>query len=127
MTRLLILVGIGSFLFGTNAFAAGPYDGSWSGETNGVMSAAGRGSGSGLCSGTITATIKDNVVTGAMQAGHANPGFGGRIEADGSFKGHVGQFPATGKFSGSSFNGSYTSNANCADWRITMTRSGSAN
>ena len=123
MTRLLILVLGASFLFGTLAFAAGPYDGNWSGEANGVMSAQGH-SGSGLCSGTITATVKDNVVNGAMQAGRANPGFGGRIEADGSFKGHVGQFPATGKFSGSSFDGSYTSNANCADWRITMKRSG---
>ena len=124
MARLLILVPIGSFLFGTLAFAAGPYDGNWAGEANGVMSATGKGSGSGFCNGTISATVRDNVVAGTLQAGRANPGFGGRIEADGSFKGHVGQFPTTGKFSGSSFNGNYTSNANCADWRITMTRSG---
>jgi|SRR5579871_1154800 len=126
MTRLLILVCTFLFLFGARAFTAGPYDGDWSGEANGVMSATGHGSGSGFCNGSITATVKDNVVNGAMQAGRTSPGFGGRIEPDGSFKGHVGPYPTTGKFAGNSFTGNFTSPANCADWRITMIRSGNA-
>ena len=89
-----------------------------------MMSTTGKGSGSGLCNGSISATVKDNIVTGSMQAGRVNPGFGGKIAADGSFTGHIGQSPATGKFSGNTFKGSYTSTANCADWRITMSRSG---
>ena len=123
MARILLLAFALLFSFAGLAFAAGPFDGNWTGEANGLMSATGRGSGSGLCSGSATATVKDNVLTGSMQLGRSNPGFGGKIATDGSFTGHVGQFPATGKFSGNAFNGNFNSTANCAEWRITMNRS----
>jgi hypothetical protein len=127
MTRILPVAFSLLFSFAASALAAGPFDGNWTGEANGMMSPTGRGSGSGLCSGSATAAVKDNVLTGSMQLGRSNPGFGGKIAADGSFTGHVGQFPATGKFNGSTFSGNFNSTANCAEWRITMNRSAGSN
>ena len=113
-------------LFLTIAFAAGPYDGNWTGAANGIMT-GGKGSGGGLCSGSITATIKDNILTGSMQLGRTNPPFSGKVGPDGTFNGHVAGFVATGKFSGDSFGGIYTSTANCNEWRMTMSRSARSN
>lgn len=106
------------FLVQTGAvFAAGPFDGAWSGE------AAGSGAYARACAGTIKGTVADNVFHGTITIGRFNPvEFGGTVGADGSFKTPAGRI--TGQFTGSSFVGAMTvQNGSCNPYRLTMSRS----
>lgn len=98
------------------AWAAGGFDGNWSGQ------AVGNGTAKG-CNGSLMATVTNNVLHGVMKFGSFAPAdFGGVIAPDGSFK-----TPASrvmGTFEGSSFTGSMTvPNGYCNPYRLTMSRS----
>lgn len=121
MKRILILASI-AVLYVAPAFAAGPYDGSWTGEADALVTGGSRGGGA-ACTGVVTATIKDNKVQGQIQYGHVTSGFGGTISPDGSFTGRAGPNPTTGKFSGNSYAGTYTANGNCQNYRMSLKRS----
>ena len=103
------------------AAAAGPFEGSWSGEVSGVARAG--GTMSGACAGSVTATVTDNRVQGQMQIGRSTFGWGGGIGADGAFTGRAGTQAMTGKFAGGSFQGSYESPGNCGTYRISLKHS----
>lgn len=122
MKPILILAGIAALAYSAAAFAAGPYDGNWTGEADAPVTGGSRGGGA-ACTGVVTVTIKDNKVQGQIQYGHITAGFGGTISPDGSFTGRAGPNPTTGKFSGSSYSGTYTANGNCQNYRMSMKRS----
>ena len=105
-----------SLLSGGVAFAAGPYDGNWSGE------AAGSGSSARTCTGPMTGTVENNVFHGEITVGKFKPiAVGGSVGADGSFKSPAGRI--TGQFTANSFIGSMTvPNGYCNPYKLTMSR-----
>ena len=115
VTPLIIL----SLLAPVPALAAGPFDGNWTGAANGSTSG---GFLQGACVATLTATIKDNRLTGTETQGRSIIPLSGTVAPDGSFKSSGGGF--IGKFSGASFEGSFVSqpNSSCRNWRVTMSR-----
>ena len=120
MMRVTFLA-LGSFLAlaPLTAQAAGPFDGNWTGSANGSTSG---GFAQGSCVATLTATIKDNRLTGTEIQGRSTIKLSGSIASDGSFKSSGGGF--IGKFSGASFEGSFVSqpNSSCRNWHVTMSR-----
>jgi hypothetical protein len=109
----LLIVGLS---FGA-AKAAGPFDGTWSGN------AVGSGPSANQCTGTMKGTVENNVLHGQIAIGRFKPAdIGGAIGADGSFKSPGGQI--TGKFTGNNFVGSMTvANGYCNPYKLTMGRS----
>jgi hypothetical protein len=99
------------------AFAAGPFDGGWSGE------AAGSGPSAKACTGPMKGTVANNVLHGEITLGKFKPiEIGGPVSADGSFKSPGGRI--TGQFTGSSFVGAMTvPNGYCNPYKLTMSRS----
>jgi hypothetical protein len=84
-------------------FAAGPYDGAWSGSASGSVGAAGS-----RCSAIVSATVADNEMKGTAVFGSINAPFTGTIASDGKFDGKMGASREfTGAFSGNSFSGSF--------------------
>jgi len=119
--RFAIIIAFLTLGFAASAGAAGPYDGSWSGEATGTARAG--GTFSGACTGVATATITDNQLKGSIAFGRSTYNMGGRIAADGTFTGQLGSVAFTGKFAGAAFEGSYQGNSNCTNSRVTMKRS----
>ena len=120
--RFAIIVAFVTLGYAASAGAAGPYDGNWTGSAAGTSQGAG-GAYSGACVGVITATVADNRMRGKIEVGRITAGLGGTIAPDGGFKGLVGSIPFTGKFAGSSFEGSYQSAGNCGTYRVTLKHS----
>lgn len=106
----------------TSAIAAGPYDGTWVGEANGVNSSGARG-GSGVCTAAISATVAGNSVKGKVAFARETRPLNGTIGADGSFTGTVGPLAVTGKFAGATFQGDFTTTGNCGQFRFNLKRS----
>jgi hypothetical protein len=99
------------------AFAAGPFDGNWSGE------ATGSGPSANSCTGPMMGTVANNVLHGEIIIGKFKPiEVGGPVGADGSFKSPAGRI--TGQFTGNSFAGGMTvPNGYCNPYKLTMSRS----
>lgn len=122
MRRILIVaLALGAFGFAAIvaagvAFAAGPFDGTWSGD------AIGSGPSARACSGPIKATVENGALHGEMAIGKFKPfAFGGTVGADGSFKSPAGRI--TGQFTSNAFTGSMTvPNGYCNPYKLTMSR-----
>jgi hypothetical protein len=99
------------------AFAAGPFDGNWSGEVAGTTGPV------RTCTASIKGQVQDNVLHGVITWGKFKPSdVGGKIAADGSFTSPAGR--VTGKFEGNNFTGSFSvPNGSCNPYKITMSRS----
>jgi hypothetical protein len=99
------------------AFAAGAFDGNWSGE------AVGSGPSAKACTGALKGTVENNALHGEIIMGRFKPiEFGGPVGADGSFKSPAGRI--TGQFTGNSFVGGMTvPNGTCNPYKLTMSRS----
>ena len=105
--RLRLALALAAALLPVTAVAAGPYDGSWRGASTGTLG--------GGCSVTTVAglTVEGGRATGEdvipdgsfMPAGRF--AISGTVAADGAFAGRVGDWDASGKFSGNSFTGDY--------------------
>ena len=98
------------------AVAAGPYDGKWSGT-------AVAASGGPSCSAKLDVEIRNNNLKGTeLLGGRSRIALAGLVAADGSFVSSGRGF--TGKFSGSSFTGTFveTATADCHGWRVIMER-----
>jgi hypothetical protein len=97
---------LGTMLLAGSALAAGPFDGSWSGE----VSAFNYGRGTGCPAATLKATIVDGKMTGVFSDGKYTYNFRGAIQPDGTLvQGFMGTNPLTGKITGGEFAGSYVS------------------
>jgi hypothetical protein len=99
------------------AQAAGPFDGTWSGD------AVGSGPSASQCTGTMKGSVENNVLRSRITIGRFKPAeVGGPVGADGSFKSPAGRI--TGQFTGNSFVGSMTvPNGYCNPYKLTMSRS----
>jgi len=86
------------------AFAGGPFDGTWKGES------PTSGGKNGCPSNTITATITDGKLLGEYQSGTYTFHIRGTVAPDGKLSnGFMANIPLTGTFSGTEFTGSYDS------------------
>jgi len=96
---------LGLLLLGSSAaFAGGPFDGTWKGESPTT------GGKNGCPSNTISATVTDGKLLGDYQSGNFTFHIRGTIGPDGKLvNGFMANQPLTGTFSGSDFTGSYDS------------------
>jgi hypothetical protein len=99
------------------AFAAGPYDGTWTGPVN--------GSGTHCPPGAITMRIADGRITGNIRLSNGTVRLDGTVAADGSatasynYVSNGTSGTVSGKFSGGQFTGTFDSkyqaaNASCS-------------
>lgn len=103
------------------AHAAGPFDGQWKGG-----SAAGGGTTGGTrCPATTaTVTIADGKITGTYSFLKYTLHITGTVKPDGSATGHWSSNPFTGKFSGTHFEGTYSSTECGTDRGIFLDKQG---
>lgn len=120
MTRFFVPACLAILFSAGLAAAAGPYDGSWNGEVYATNATSNR---SGFCNGSVTATITNNALRGTIQYGREARRFSGMIAPDGSFTAQGGSLLITGKFTGSSFEGTYPTSGNCGTYRMTLKHS----
>ncbi len=105
--RLLFVLTLGLFLTSSVSFAAGPYDGNWSGEV--------QGTGSHCMGGKVQMQISNNAISGSIALALATIGIQGAVAADGSLKATYGnpstsgESTLTGQISGGDFAGTLES------------------
>ena len=105
------------FQFG-NAYAAGPFDGAWSGKLSGYSRTGGP---SPICSGSLTATVTDGTVEGTLvTVGNRPAPFAGTIDPNGRYQSSRGMI--SGKFAKDSFNGIFVDTSICV-WSVSMNHS----
>jgi hypothetical protein len=115
--RLVLGIGLGSFLCSAAALAAGPFDGTWQGEVPGM--------GRQCPANTVTATVVDGKLTGTYDAARFTFHIGGTVRPDGTLvKGVMGTDPLAGKFTGNEFTGTYTSKGCSSPRQVTLHRAG---
>jgi len=108
-------IGFGAILLSAAALAAGPFDGSWVGESPPV--------GRRCPPNTVMTTITDGKLTGSYQVGLYKFPIKGTVQPDGTLVGgFMANLPLTGKFSGNQFDGVYTSKECNSPRRVTMHR-----
>jgi hypothetical protein len=97
---------LGTMLLAGSAVAAGPFDGTWKGETSAVNMARNQG-----CPvATLNATIADGKLTGLFSDGQNKYPFKATVQADGTLvDAFMGRVPLTGKITGNEFVANYTS------------------
>jgi hypothetical protein len=106
MKRYALGIGLGTFMLAASALAAGPFDGSWTGEVAGVS----MGRGTGCPAATLKATVTDGKLTGLFSDGKYNYQVRGTVQPDGTLaQAFMGTNPLSGKFTGNEFAGSYVS------------------
>lgn len=117
MRKVLIASTLVLIVHASAAFAAGPFDGNWSGQ------ATGSGPSASACTGPMKGTVANNALHGEITIGKFKPiEVGGPVGADGGFKSPAGRI--TGQFTGSSFVGAMTvPNGYCNPYKLTMSRS----
>lgn len=101
------------------AYAAGPYDGKWSGSGEMVAML-----GAGACTSVAKADVSDNTMVGSVAWGRSSGGGApliGTTAPDGTFTGRVGLIEVAGKFERNSFTARYV-HPNCGNYTISMTR-----
>jgi|SRR5579872_989346 len=96
------------------AWAAGPYDGKWTGGADAA--------GAKCRAAAITVDISNGQATGSIERSTGGSAVSGAVGADGSFDGKVGSARLTGKFAGDSFEGSYSS-GDCGNRHVKLSRS----
>jgi hypothetical protein len=115
MKRLLFIASVAHFLFlwqSSDAYAAGPYDGDWTGSAT---------STGGRCKPAIvTLTVLGRVVTGQARFELDAPNIHGTVREDGTFGATIGFQPLIGKFIQDRVEGTFSS-ADCA-WKILLNR-----
>jgi len=108
MKRYALGIGLGTIMLAASTLAAGPFDGSWSGESSAVMV----GRGAGCPQATLKATIADGKLSGLFSDGKNNYPFKATVQADGTLvDAFMGRVPLTGKITGNEFVANYTSTA----------------
>ncbi|HTZ79898.1 MAG TPA: hypothetical protein VMC10_18440 [Stellaceae bacterium] len=101
------------------AFAAGPFDGTWTGE-----SPPGPGR-NGCPANEITAKITDGKLLGEYQVGRYTFHIRGTVGADGKLtNGFMANIPLEGAFSGGNFEGSYQSKECNTVRKVTLHKTG---
>jgi hypothetical protein len=113
MKRLLYVTSLSLLLsqFG-NAYAAGAYDGEWTGSAT---------STGGRCKpASVTLTIEGKVVTGQARFDLEAPNINGTVREDGTFGATIGWQPLTGKVSQDEFEGTFKSSG-CV-WKMLLKR-----
>jgi hypothetical protein len=115
MKRLLCIASVAHLLFlwqSSDAYAAGPYDGDWTGSAT---------STGGRCKpAIITLTVLGRVVTGQARFELGAPNINGTVREDGTFGATIGFQPLTGKFTQGEFEGTFNS-FDCA-WKMLLKR-----
>jgi hypothetical protein len=97
---------LATILLAASAQAAGPFDGSWSGE----VSSATMGRGATCPAATLKGTITDGKLNIVFSDGKYNFTLKGTVQPDGTLaQGFLGNNPVTGKFAGSQFTATYVS------------------
>jgi len=105
--RLLVALALGLFLISGAAFAAGPYDGNWSGAV--------QGTGTHCLSGSVKMLISNNAISGVIGLAAGSIRIQGAVAADGSVKATYnnpstgGESTLTGTISGGDFAGTLES------------------
>lgn len=96
----------------SDSYAAGPYDGEWSGSAT---------SDRARCKpGRVTLTVAGRVVTGKATLEGETPNINGTVWEDGTFGATIGFQHLTGKFIGDELEGSFKT-AEC-QWKILLRR-----
>jgi hypothetical protein len=111
MRYLSIAIALALFQVGI-AHAAGPFDGQWKGSWSGVSSAGGDPR---LCQGyhgNVDMTITNGRVSGST-TGQFQGTIEGAVANDGKFRGKMGPYDMTGKFSAKRFTGHFAA-SKCA-------------
>jgi hypothetical protein len=98
---------LGTVLLAASAHAAGPFDGSWTGE----VSSATMGRGAVCPAAVLKATVTDGKMTGHYSDGKYTFTFTGTVQPDGTLTGGLlgSSNPVTGKFTQNQFAASYVS------------------
>ena len=116
MKRLLIVASIAHMLLLSqlrDTYAAGPYDGEWTGSAT--------SSTSGRCRpATVALTVQGRVVTGQAKFEVDAANISGTVGEDGSFGATIGFQPLTGEFTQDQFKGAFK-NGDCA-WNLLLRR-----
>jgi hypothetical protein len=105
--RLLVVLTLGLFLISGASFAAGPYDGNWSGEV--------QGTGSHCMGGKVQMQISNSTISGVVGLAAGSIRIQGAVAADGSLKAtygnpsNGGESTLTGQISGGDFAGTLES------------------
>jgi hypothetical protein len=102
MKRLLIVASVAHMPFlsqFSDAYAAGPYDGEWTGSAT---------STGGRCkSAIVTLTVEGKVVIGQAKFERDAPKINGTVLEDGTFGATIGFQPLTGKFTQDEIKGTF--------------------
>jgi hypothetical protein len=102
MKAVIIAATFAVTAFAGSAYAAGPFDGQYTGGSPPM----GR---LGCPASTATVTIADGKITGSYKIAAYTYPITGTIAPDGAVTGKWSVYPFTGKFTGGHFEGSYTS------------------
>jgi len=115
MMRLLSLAAIACMLLlsqSGHSYAAGPYDGEWTGSATAT---------SGRCRpAVVTLTVAGRVVTGEARFEVEAQNINGTVQENGTFGATLGFHQLTGRFTRDAFDGSFT-RADCV-WRMQLKR-----
>ncbi len=109
------------YLSSATAFAAGAYDGTWTGQVAGMTG----GHHQGRCNGTVTLTVKNNRIAGEVKIGMEAPiAIREAVAPNGTVRPQGG--PLRGKFEAAAFEGALVGShveLNCSRFRVSLTRS----
>jgi hypothetical protein len=114
MKRLLYTASVAHFLFlwqSSDAYAAGPYDGDWTGSATSI---------GGRCKPAIATLTVLGRVAGQARFEIDAPNINGTVREDGTFGATIGFQPLIGKFIQDQVEGTFSS-AGCA-WKILLNR-----
>ena len=103
MKAVIIAAALAAAAFAGTAYAAGPFDGQYTGGSPGT------GGRLGCPATTASVSIADSKITGHYQSVGSTFPVSGTVAPDGTVTGKWSVYPITGKFTGTHFAGTYTS------------------